>query len=95
MPKKRYTPEVKAKAVLEVLKERKTANEIAKQFAVHPTQLSVWKKTLLEGLQGFFADPDAHRSESHDQALVDRLYQQIGQLQVELDFLKKKSAGLR
>lgn len=93
MARKRYTPEVKAKAVLEVLKERKSANEIAKQYEVHPTMLSTWKKQLVEGLPAFFEEPSAKRSSGPDTALIDKLYQQIGQLQVELDWLKKKSSG--
>jgi transposase-like protein len=60
MSRKKYTPEVKA--VLEVLKERKTANEIAKQFEVHPTMLSTWKKLLVDQLPAFFADPSSRRS---------------------------------
>jgi transposase len=94
MPRKKYSPDVKAKAVLEVLKERKTANEIATLFDVHPTQLSVWKKRLLEGLPQFFADPSPPHADSKEQAMIDRLYQQIGQLQVELEWLKKKSSRL-
>lgn len=93
MPRKRYTPEVKAKAVLEVLRERKSANEIAKQFEVHPTMLSTWKKQLVEGLPAFFEDPSVKGAGAPDTTLIDKLYQQIGQLQVELDWLKKKSAG--
>lgn len=93
MPKKKYTAELKAKAVLEVLKERRTANEIAQQFAVHPTMLSLWKKLLVDGLPGFFAEPASKRSDTKDRELQDRLYQQIGQLQVELEWLKKKQRG--
>jgi putative transposase len=93
MSRKKYSNEVKAKAVLEVLKERKTANEIAKQFDVHPSMLSTWKKLLLDQLPALFADPSARRSAPPDTALTDRLYQQIGQLQVELEWLKKKSSS--
>lgn len=93
MPKKKYTAELKAKAVLEVLKERRTANEIAQQFAVHPTMLSLCKKLLVDGLPGFFAEPASKRSDTKDRELQDRLYQQIGQLQVELEWLKKKQRG--
>lgn len=93
MPKKKYNAELKAKAVLEVLKERRTANEIALQFAVHPTMLSLWKKQLVDGLPGFFAEPTSKRSDTKDRELQDRLYQQIGQLQVELEWLKKKQRG--
>lgn len=95
MPRKKYSADLKAKAVLEVLKERKTANEIAAQYAVHPAMLSLWKKAVLEGLPTFFAEPPPKNAESKEKALIDKLYQQIGQLQVELEWLKKKSGGQR
>lgn len=93
MPRKRYSADIKAKAVLEVLKERKPATEIASHFSVPPTLLSSWKKMVIDGLPAFFAEPTKRSQASKDQAQLDRLYQQIGQLQVELDWLKKKSGG--
>jgi putative transposase len=93
MPRKKHSPEVKTKAVLEVLKERKTANEIAKQFDVHPSMLSTWKKLVVEQLPTFFADPSARKPPPPDTELADRLYQQIGQFQVELELLKEKSSS--
>jgi putative transposase len=55
--------------------------------------LSTWKKLLLDQLPAFFADPSSRRSDAPDTALTDKLYQQIGQLQVELEWLKKKSSS--
>jgi transposase-like protein len=89
VPKIKFTATTKAKAVLEVLKERKTANEVAKNFGVHPTQLSTWKTHAVQLLPTLF-DKSAPDAADKQQALVDELYRQIGQLQVQLTFLKKK-----
>jgi putative transposase len=89
VPKLRFTSTTKAKAVVEVLKEQKTANEIAKQFGVHPAQLSTWKSHALQLLPTLF-DKSAGETSHKQQELVDELYRQIGQLQVQLTFLKKK-----
>ena len=88
--KRRKLPgELKAKAALEALAGDKTINEIASKYEVHPNQVSTWKKQLLEAATDFFADRRA-RKQAEDDELKARLYQQIGQLQVELDWLKKK-----
>ena len=62
-------------------------------YQVHPSQIAAWKKRALEGLRELFAD-GRRRSREDDEALKGRLYQEIGQLKVELDFLKKKSGLL-
>jgi putative transposase len=90
MTSKRHSTEVKVKAVLELLKERKTSSEIAGEMGVHPMQLSVWKKQAISGLPRLF-DGSARDQGQKDQELKDKLYQQIGQLQMELEWLKKKS----
>jgi transposase-like protein len=91
-PKKRkvYTPEFKAKAGLEALREVRTLNEICQDFGVHPVTIGQWKKeiqekakTLFEGKRG--PKPIAPYSEP------EVLYGEIGKLKVELDWLKKKS----
>lgn len=90
--RKRFSAELKAKVVVEALKGARTTNELASLYRVHPTQIAAWKKRALEGLPGLFSD--GRRKDGQDQeALQAQLYQQIGQLKVELDFLKKK-AGL-
>ena len=63
--------------------------ELASEFEVHPTQIAKWKKQVLEELPGLFSSRRERRAEDAE-ALKARLYQQIGQLQVELDWLKKK-----
>ena len=88
MPKKRYTAAVKSKVALEALKGLKTISEIASEYEVHPNQVSQWKRQLREGIEHVFTDPIRNaRSEEKEK---DRLYQEIGRLKVELDWLKKK-----
>src|SRR5580658_4816928 len=92
MQRTRHTAEFKAKAAIEVLKGLQTCNELAGELGVHPTQLSQWKKHLVDHASELFVVGNAKSSE---EAQTDRLYQQIGQLKVELDWLKKKSGRLR
>jgi transposase-like protein len=92
--RKTYTPEFKAKVALEALKEQETLAELGSRFGVHPVVVGQWKKQLREGLPQVFADRRTQAGQAEAEAeLRDRLYQQIGQLKVELDWLKKK-AGL-
>lgn len=90
MQRKRYSAELKAQIALEAVKGLKTINEIAGVHGVHPTQITQWKKQLLEALPDVFSRQRSTTQKSQD-ALVAELYQQIGQLKVELDWLKKKS----
>lgn len=78
----------KAKVALEAIKGHKTVNEIATEFSVHPTQVTAWKKKLLESSTEAFTRKNEKREEDFD-AERDQLYRQIGQLKVENDFLKK------
>jgi transposase len=88
MPKKRYTAAFKSKVALEAIKGQKTISEIASEYEVHPNQVSQWKRQLREGIEDVFSDPrKSGRSEAKEK---DRLYQEIGRLKVELDWLKKK-----
>ena len=87
--RRRFSAEFKARVAREALKEHKTIAELASEYEVHPNQITQWKKQLLEALPEVFS----RRRESDrkaEEALKDRLYRQIGQLQVELDWLKKK-----
>jgi putative transposase len=88
--RKRYSAEFKAKVALEAIKAERTANEIASSHGIHPNQLTQWKKLLLDELPQIFSDKRV-RANKEQEALEAQLYQQIGQLKVELDWLKKKS----
>jgi len=86
-----YKPEFKAKVALETVRGKLTINQISKQFGVHPNQISKWKKQFLENLPQIFDNSKQSSSEQQEE-LTNQLYQQIGQLKVELDWLKKKSS---
>ncbi len=95
MSKKRrqHNPELKAKVALEALKGIEPIHALAAKYKLHPTQITQWKKELLTQLPGLFTRkgvPDPAEAEAKEA----RLYQKIGQLEVELDWLKKKSAEL-
>ena len=84
--RKQHSPSFKAKVALEVLKGDKTVAELASRFQVHPSQIQTWKKALLEGAARVFERGDGKRQKG-EEALIAQLYQQIGQLKVERDFL--------
>ncbi len=93
MKRSRYSAELKAKVALEAIRGQKTVNQIASEYDVHPNQVGNWKKQALRSLPEVFSNGKA-RSREEEQAKMDTLYQQIGQLQVELAFLKKRSGRL-
>jgi transposase-like protein len=90
--RKQYSAEFKAHVALEALKGLKTVNELASTYGVHPTQIAHWKHRLHKEMPEIFSARRVKR-EQDQEALQAQLYQQIGQLKVELDWLKKK-AGL-
>ena len=85
-----FSAEMKARITLEAIKGQKTVQEIASHYGVHPNQVTNWKRQAIEGVPGLFVDRRS-RPDTSEEALKAELYQQIGQLQVELDWLKKKS----
>ncbi len=87
--RKRYKADFKFKVALEAVKERQTISELSSQFGVHSTQITQWKKQLLEVGIAIFKE-ETKGEKNNQQELVDRLYQQVGKLQVELDWVKKK-----
>ena len=91
MAKHRHNATTKAKIALEAIRNERTANEIAAEYQVHPSQISQWKKALVSGAKTIFESSAKARKgeEIHDKE-VERLHQKIGQLTVELDWLKKK-----
>jgi transposase-like protein len=88
--RKSYTAAFKAKVALEAIKGQRTINEIASAFEVHPNQVTQWKKQAVSQLSEIFSNGRA-RDDAAEEELRNQLYQQIGQLKVELDWLKKKS----
>lgn len=90
--RKRHTPEFKPKFALEALREQKTINQIASKYEVHAAQVSQWKKQALEKIaDGFRAKGQKKKARAQEE----ELFGQIGQLKVELDWLKKISNPLR
>ena len=88
--KKRHDASFKARVALEAVKGEKTMAQIASEYGVHPNQIGQWKKRLLRELPSLFSDR-RKKEEKEVQTETDELYRQIGQLKVELDWLKKKS----
>jgi transposase-like protein len=87
--KKTYSAEFKNKAALELIREVDTISQICSKYAIHPTQASQWKQQALQCIaQGFVGKPEVSLKEK--ETLIDELYKQIGQLKVEVDWLKKK-----
>lgn len=86
--RKRHSAAFKAKVALAALKGEQTMARLASQFQVHPSRISAWRRELIEGAEGLFAD--GRSQDKTNEALIGRLYQQIGQLTVERDFLQRK-----
>ena len=89
--RKRHSAAFKAKVALEAVKQTRTVAELAKVFQVHPVQISQWKKQLLDGAESLFGD-GRRREQEEGQALQAELYEQIGRLKMELEWVKKKVA---
>jgi len=89
--RRKHSAEFKVKVVLDMLKEVETLAEISSKHGVHATQITKWRRTFLEKAPELFGDK-ASRTERVRDEVESELYKKIGQLQVELDFLKKKSS---
>ena len=92
--RRQYSADWKAKVALEAVKGQRTVQEIASHYEVHPTLVTHWKKQLLEGAAEIFSNGKRAAADAEEE-LKAELYQQIGKLQVEVDWLKKKSGLLR
>ena len=93
MKRQKFSKEFKAKVALDAIKGQRTINEIASEFEVHPSQVNTWKKQALEGLGGAFDKTNPKKEEALEKE-KERLYQKVGQLQIEVDWLKKKTGHL-
>ena len=89
--RKSHTAAFKAQVALAAVRGDRTANELAAQFGVHPTLIHAWKKQLLAGAEAMFANGTKAAPPEDKSA---ELYEQIGRLKVELDWVKKKAASL-
>lgn len=90
--RKTYPPSFKVNVVLDAFKDEKTSAELASQYQVNPTQIRTWKMKAKQGLLDLFAAEKTHHKHTREQEeLIQELYCQIGQLKVELDWVKKKS----
>ena len=90
--RKQYSAKFKARVALEAIRGERTLNQLASQFHVHPVQIGHWRKTAMEELADLFADGRQRKARDGEGEKA-ALFEEIGRLKVELDWLKKK-AGL-
>ncbi len=93
MAKKRttHTPQFKAKVALEAAREQYTISELARKYSLHPNVIRGWKQQLVEHLPEIFQRPGSSSQKEDEAEVIPQLYQQIGRLQVELEWLKKNT----
>jgi transposase len=85
--RRKHSPAFKAKVALEAMRGDKTIAEIASQYEIHPNQIMQWKKQLAEEAAGIFENGQTRKPQD-GKVLIKKLYQEIGQLKVEKDFLE-------
>lgn len=89
--RRKHSNKFKFRVALEAARGSKTINQIASDYQLHPTQVREWKKKLMEGGSAIFGQASRHKK--HEQAIQEaQLYEQIGRLKMELEWLKKKAA---
>ena len=91
--RKTHTSAFKAQVALAALKGDKTVNELAALYGVHPTMIHAWKKQLVNNAEELFTSGANKTSAAEHEVLQAQLYEQIGRLKTELDWLKKKAAS--
>lgn len=93
--RKRYSPEFKAKVVVELLREQKSLSQLASEYGVHPTMLVRWRQQALENLPRVFARQEEWEvSRAEYEKRIEDLYTEIGRLTTQLSWLKKKGVNL-
>jgi putative transposase len=88
--RKKHSPAFKAQVALEAAKQARTIAELARQFQVHPVPISPWKKLLLDGMETLFENGSTARQPDPEKIQAE-LYEQLGRLQMELAWVRKKS----
>src|SRR3954449_11638427 len=88
--KRSYSAAFKAQIALAALRGDSTANELAARHQIHPTLVSNWKKALQDGAESLFSEPGGKPAKADDQPDVAELFEQIGRLKMELEWLKEK-----
>jgi putative transposase len=89
--RRRFSPEFKFRVALEAAKGQRTLSELSSEYSVHPNQISQWKRQLLEHGADVFSQNGANKDRDQE-AMQTELYEQIGRLKMELEWVKKKSA---
>lgn len=90
--KKQYSATEKSKIALEAIKGELTISQISSKYGVHATQISNWRKIAMESIVSGFSGNNKNNQIIANEDLINKLYQQIGQLSTECEWLKKKSA---
>jgi transposase len=89
--RRKFSADFKTKVVIEALKERSTIEEISRKYELHPNQITTWKKEFLANAASVFAsESDKSDVKEAQEAVIEKLYAQIGQREVEIAWLKKK-----
>ena len=93
--RKQYSPKFKARVAIEAIRGEKTLNQLGSQFSLHPVQIAHWRRTALDHIEELFVDGRTRKAaDAAGAADRDALYEEIGRLKVELDFVKKKAGML-
>jgi transposase-like protein len=87
--RKQYSPKFKARVAIEAIRGEKTLSQLGSQFKVHPIQIAKWRKSALDQMPELFVDGRTRKAQGGG-ADNTALYEEIGRLKVELDWLKKK-----
>jgi transposase-like protein len=88
--RRRFSPDFKFRVALEAAKGQRTLSELSSEYSVHPNQISQWKRQLLENGADVFSQNGTSRNRD-EEAIQTELYEQIGRLKMELEWIKKKS----
>jgi putative transposase len=94
MGRKTYSADMKAKIALEAIRETRTVAELSSMYDVHPAIITRWKREVLEQLPSLFSRRNERKDKEREE-LIESLYQRVGQLSVELDWIKKKSCLIK